>query len=120
MQGRRLYCNSLTMQCNCSVIPKIFKRFCNNFSGYRCVYKIIFNQSHILCVQYGRKSNSKSKKCRGLRPPATPPIKKGRVRGTVGSIYNWVEELKLNIEKIIFEKKTQNIYLCKNNEYVNV
>jgi hypothetical protein len=31
--------------------------------------------------------------------------------------YNWVDELKQNIEKVINESKVQNIYMCKNNEY---
>jgi hypothetical protein len=31
--------------------------------------------------------------------------------------YNWLEELKNNIEKIKLENKIQNIYMCKNNEY---
>jgi len=31
--------------------------------------------------------------------------------------YNWLDELKENIEKIIIEKKIQNIYICKKNEY---
>ena len=31
--------------------------------------------------------------------------------------YNWLVELKENIEKIIIEKKIQNIYICKKNEY---
>jgi hypothetical protein len=31
--------------------------------------------------------------------------------------YNWLVELKENIEKVIIEKKIQNIYICKKNEY---
>lgn len=31
--------------------------------------------------------------------------------------YNWLSELELNIEKIVTEKKVQNIFMCKNNEY---
>ena len=31
--------------------------------------------------------------------------------------YNWLEEIKLNIKKIINEKVVQNIFICKNNEY---
>ena len=31
--------------------------------------------------------------------------------------YNWLDELKNNIEKIKNEGKIQNIYMCKNNEY---
>ena len=31
--------------------------------------------------------------------------------------YNWLEELKTNIEKIKQEKQIQIIYMCKNNEY---
>ena len=31
--------------------------------------------------------------------------------------YEWLNELKSNIEKIKKEKKVQNIYMCKNNEY---
>jgi very-short-patch-repair endonuclease len=31
--------------------------------------------------------------------------------------FNWIEELNLNILKIINESKTQNIFICKNNEY---
>ena len=31
--------------------------------------------------------------------------------------YNWINELKDNIEKIRLEKIIQNIYMCKNNEY---
>lgn len=31
--------------------------------------------------------------------------------------YNWLEEIQENINKIIKEKKTQNIYMCKKNEY---
>ena len=31
--------------------------------------------------------------------------------------YNWLEELKNNIERIKNEGKIQNIYMCKNNEY---
>lgn len=32
--------------------------------------------------------------------------------------YNWLEELQSNINKIIFENKIQNIYMCKKNEYI--
>lgn len=31
--------------------------------------------------------------------------------------FDWIEELKLNISKIINEQKIQNIFICKNNEY---
>jgi very-short-patch-repair endonuclease len=31
--------------------------------------------------------------------------------------YNWLDELKNNIEKIKNENIIQNIYMCKNNEY---
>ena len=31
--------------------------------------------------------------------------------------YDWKEEIKTSISKIIDEKKTQNIFICKNNEY---
>jgi very-short-patch-repair endonuclease len=31
--------------------------------------------------------------------------------------YKWLDELIINIEKIVEEKKVQNIYMCKNNEY---
>ena len=31
--------------------------------------------------------------------------------------YDWLKELLENIEKIILEKRVQNIYMCKNNEY---
>jgi hypothetical protein len=31
--------------------------------------------------------------------------------------YNWLEELLVNIDKIVSEKRVQNIYMCKNNEY---
>jgi very-short-patch-repair endonuclease len=31
--------------------------------------------------------------------------------------YNWLDELNQNIQKIISEGLTQNIYMCKNNEY---
>jgi very-short-patch-repair endonuclease len=31
--------------------------------------------------------------------------------------YNWLDELKNNVEMIIKENKIQNIYMCKNNEY---
>ena len=31
--------------------------------------------------------------------------------------YNWLNELCENIEKISNEKRVQNIYMCKNNEY---
>jgi very-short-patch-repair endonuclease len=31
--------------------------------------------------------------------------------------YDWLVELKLNIEKIVSEKKVQNIFMCKNDEY---
>jgi hypothetical protein len=32
---------------------------------------------------------------------------------------NWYEDLLKNIQTIIDEKRVQNIYMCKNNEYVN-
>ncbi len=31
--------------------------------------------------------------------------------------YDWLTELRENIEKIRVEKTIQNIYMCKNNEY---
>lgn len=31
--------------------------------------------------------------------------------------YQWLEELKTNIEKLITENKVQNIFMCKDNEY---
>jgi very-short-patch-repair endonuclease len=31
--------------------------------------------------------------------------------------YDWLSEIKENIEKITLEKRVQNIYMCKNNEY---
>ena len=31
--------------------------------------------------------------------------------------YDWLQELTNNIDKIILEKKVQNIYMCKNDEY---
>jgi very-short-patch-repair endonuclease len=31
--------------------------------------------------------------------------------------FDWIEELKLSISKIINEQKVQNIFICKNNEY---
>ena len=31
--------------------------------------------------------------------------------------YNWLDELKENIEKVITDSKVQNIYICKKNEY---
>ena len=31
--------------------------------------------------------------------------------------FNWIEEINSNILKIINESKTQNIFICKNNEY---
>jgi very-short-patch-repair endonuclease len=31
--------------------------------------------------------------------------------------YDWISELKKSIEQIVNEKRIQNIYLCKNNEY---
>jgi hypothetical protein len=31
--------------------------------------------------------------------------------------YDWIKELCENIEKIVADKKVQNIYMCKNNEY---
>jgi len=33
--------------------------------------------------------------------------------------YDWLEEIKTNISKIINENRVQNIFLCKNNEYIN-
>ena len=33
--------------------------------------------------------------------------------------YKWIEELQTSIEKIKLEKKFQNIFLCKNDEYKN-
>jgi very-short-patch-repair endonuclease len=32
-------------------------------------------------------------------------------------LYDWLNELKNNIDKIIKDQKIQNIYMCKNNEY---
>ena len=34
--------------------------------------------------------------------------------------FDWIEEIKLSILKIINEKKVQNIFICKNNEYTNL
>jgi very-short-patch-repair endonuclease len=31
--------------------------------------------------------------------------------------YQWLEELKTNIEKLVSENKVQNIFMCKDNEY---
>jgi very-short-patch-repair endonuclease len=31
--------------------------------------------------------------------------------------YDWLNELKSHIEKITSDKKVQNIFMCKNNEY---
>ena len=31
--------------------------------------------------------------------------------------YQWLDELKTNIEKLITENKVQNIFMCKDNEY---
>ena len=31
--------------------------------------------------------------------------------------YDWITELKANIQKICDDNKIQNIYICKNNEY---
>jgi hypothetical protein len=31
--------------------------------------------------------------------------------------YDWLQELTNNIDKIVSEKKVQNIYMCKNDEY---
>lgn len=31
--------------------------------------------------------------------------------------YDWLQELKDNINKIIEDNRVQNIYMCKNNEY---
>jgi very-short-patch-repair endonuclease len=31
--------------------------------------------------------------------------------------YTWLKELCDNIEKITYENRVQNIYMCKNNEY---
>ena len=31
--------------------------------------------------------------------------------------YDWLMELRENIEKIILEQRVQNVYMCKNNEY---
>jgi very-short-patch-repair endonuclease/DNA-directed RNA polymerase subunit RPC12/RpoP len=33
--------------------------------------------------------------------------------------YDWLSELISNIEKITYENRVQNIYMCKNNEYKN-
>ena len=33
--------------------------------------------------------------------------------------YRWIEDLKASIEKIKLEKKVQNIFLCRNDEYKN-
>ena len=32
--------------------------------------------------------------------------------------YDWLMELRDNIEKIILEQRVQNVYMCKDNEYV--
>ena len=34
--------------------------------------------------------------------------------------YDWLTEIKKNIDKIISEKKVQNIFMCQNNEYNNM
>jgi hypothetical protein len=31
--------------------------------------------------------------------------------------YEWLKELTNNIDKIVLEKRIQNIYMCKNDEY---
>jgi hypothetical protein len=31
--------------------------------------------------------------------------------------YQWLEELKTNIETLLSENKVQNIFMCKDNEY---
>lgn len=31
--------------------------------------------------------------------------------------FDWIEDIKVNIEKIVADKKIQNIFICKNNEY---
>ena len=31
--------------------------------------------------------------------------------------YDWLTELDISIKKLMEQKSTQNIYLCKNNEY---
>jgi len=31
--------------------------------------------------------------------------------------YDWLQELLKNIDKIVLDKRVQNIYMCKNNEY---
>ena len=33
--------------------------------------------------------------------------------------YDWLSELNNNINKLINKKKSQNIFMCKNNEYNN-
>ena len=33
--------------------------------------------------------------------------------------YDWLQEITNNIDKIVSEKKVQNIYMCKNDEYKN-
>jgi len=33
--------------------------------------------------------------------------------------FDWIEEIKINITKIIYGKKVQNIFICKNNDYSN-
>jgi very-short-patch-repair endonuclease len=34
--------------------------------------------------------------------------------------FDWLEEIKLSIIKIINERKKQNLFICKNNEYINL
>ena len=32
---------------------------------------------------------------------------------------NWIQEIKISISKIVNDEKIQNIFICKNNEYIN-
>jgi len=32
---------------------------------------------------------------------------------------NWIQEIKISISKIVNDRKIQNIFICKNNEYIN-
>jgi hypothetical protein len=33
--------------------------------------------------------------------------------------YDWLQELLINIDKLVLENKVQNIYMCKKDEYKN-
>ena len=32
---------------------------------------------------------------------------------------NWIQEIKISISKILNDRKIQNVFICKNNEYIN-